>query len=292
MGEITLADQRNFAELTAGAALAPKAYQGDPGSILIAVNLGTSMGLSPAESLYRIHVIEGKPSASAELITSNVRRAGHRLRSQGDAVSATVEIVRSDDPDFTNTVTWTIDDAERAGLLGKDNWRKYPAAMLLARATTQCARQACPEALYGVIYTPEELDPDSRANSAQAAPGGQSGLGKLQARLINRAPEANPDPEPPQVTEKPAKTEPLITDAQLKKLWVALRESRIMDGNTGEDKVQARDFCRYLTGRSDLASSKDLTKAEATRILDILADPIQVADACAAWVQTWSGEAS
>ncbi len=64
-------------------------------------------GLSPAESLYRIDVIQGKPTASAELIAANVRKAGHKLRLRVDeqAVSATCTIIRADDPDYEHTVT-------------------------------------------------------------------------------------------------------------------------------------------------------------------------------------------
>ena len=47
--------------------------------------------------------------------------------------------------------------AKQAGLADKDNWVKYPLAMLTARAITECARDACPEALYGVVYTGEEM---------------------------------------------------------------------------------------------------------------------------------------
>ena len=73
---LTMADQWRFAETVSGSSILPRAYKEDPGAVLVAVNLGSAMGLSPAESLYRIHVIEGKPSASAELITANVRKAG------------------------------------------------------------------------------------------------------------------------------------------------------------------------------------------------------------------------
>ena len=138
----------------------PKAYQGSPANILIAMDFGRSMGLSPAESLYRITVINGKPTASAELIAANVRRAGHKLRVKKDeqARKATVEIVRADDPDYTFSVTWDMAKAQQAQLSGKENWKKYPMAMLTARAITECARDACPEALYGVVYTGEEME--------------------------------------------------------------------------------------------------------------------------------------
>jgi hypothetical protein len=111
-----------------------------------------------------IHVIEGKPTASAGLISALVRRAGHKLRVKGNALSATCQIIRSDDPDFTYEVTWTLKrnkdgnpNAEDAGLLNKAVWKQYAASMLKSRAITQCARDACEEALFGLHYTAEEL---------------------------------------------------------------------------------------------------------------------------------------
>lgn len=157
--EMTIEEQLQYAQTICNGSLVPTAYRKSPANVLIAMGFGQAMGLSPAESLYRITVINGKPSASAELIAANVRKAGHRMRISKDAKSqtATVEIVRADDPDFTFTSFWDMSRAKQAGLAGKDNWVKYPLAMLTARAITECARDACPEALYGVVYTGEEM---------------------------------------------------------------------------------------------------------------------------------------
>ena len=101
-----LAEQMEFARvITEGDprnSLLPQAYRGNPGNVLIAVGLGAAMGLSPAESLYRIDVIQGTPAAGAELIAQNVRRAGHKLRVQvsENPPAATATIVRADDPDY------------------------------------------------------------------------------------------------------------------------------------------------------------------------------------------------
>ena len=92
---VTLYDQqKEFAKIASSSALVPVAYRGKPADILIAVMLGQSMGLSMSESLLRIDVIGGKPTASAELIASNVRKAGHKLRVQTTDTSATATIVR------------------------------------------------------------------------------------------------------------------------------------------------------------------------------------------------------
>ena len=157
--EMTIDEQLQYAKAVCNGSLVPKAYQKSPANVLIAIGLGQAMGLSPAESLYRISVINGVPRASAELIATNVRRAGHRLRTYPDKENQTakVEINRCDDPEFTFTAFWDMNQARKAGLVNKDNWQKYPVAMLMARAITECARNACPDALYGVVYTDEEM---------------------------------------------------------------------------------------------------------------------------------------
>lgn len=156
----TLAEQMAYAQSVAKAGILPIAYKNRPADIIVAMGLGQSMGLSPMESVYRINVIGGKPTASAELIASQVRKAGHRLRIRKDErkMSATCTIYRADDPEYPFEVTRDKAWADRMGLSGKDNYKKQPLTMLTWRAVTACAREACPEALYGVAYTPDEMD--------------------------------------------------------------------------------------------------------------------------------------
>ena len=155
----TVRDQLAYAREISVGTLVPQAYRNQPANVLIAMGLGQSMGLSPAESLYRINVIQGKPTASAELIAAQVRKAGHKLRISKDeaAKSVTATIVRCDDPDYPFSVTRDESWARDMGLIGKENYRKQPMTMLTWRAITAVAREACPEALYGVAYTPDEM---------------------------------------------------------------------------------------------------------------------------------------
>lgn len=149
--------QMKAAELLSQSDIVPQAYRGKPANILVAANLGSKMGLAFAESLYRIDVIQGSPTAGAELIASNVRRAGHKLRVYGDEVSQTAQIVRADDPEFVYEVTRDEKWAKQMGLTSKDNYKKQMGTMLQWRAITAAARLACPEALFGVSYVAEEL---------------------------------------------------------------------------------------------------------------------------------------
>ena len=157
--ELSIADQMQFSEIVTQGDMVPKAYAGKPANALIAIGLGQAMGLSPAESLYRIDVIQGKPTASAELIASNIRKAGHTLRVEVDEqnMRVTATVYRADDPEFPHTVTRDMNWAKQMGLVNKDNYKKQPLTMLQWRAISGVGRLACPEALYGVQYIPDEL---------------------------------------------------------------------------------------------------------------------------------------
>jgi len=161
-----------YAKALAASGLLPQAFRAQPANVLFAVEYGDMLGLPPMAAITGIHVIEGKPTASAGLISALVRRAGHKLRVQGNDQAATCQIIRADDPGYTFEVTFTIEDANAAKLTGKDVWKKYGTSMLKARAITQCARDACEEALYGLHYTPEELGADVDGDGEPvAAPG-------------------------------------------------------------------------------------------------------------------------
>lgn len=157
--QITMAEQMQFSNIITEGDLVPQAYRGKPANALLAVGLGQAMGLTPAEALIRIDVIQGKPTASAELIAANVRKAGHKLRVEVDEANTSVRatIWRADDPEFPHSVVRDMAWAKQMGLATKDNYKKQPTTMLQWRAISAVARLACSEALYGVTYTPDEM---------------------------------------------------------------------------------------------------------------------------------------
>ena len=239
-----LSEQMDYARAVSVANLLPQAYRGKPADIMLAMGLGQAMGLSPAESLYRIDVIQGKPTASAELIAANVRKAGHKLRVFGDDNAATAVIIRADDPEFEFKVTRDKAWAQQMGLTSKDNYKKQPGTMLQWRAITAVARLACPEALYGVAYTPDEMSD---------VPATQTG-GGLGSVLQQPAPEWNGADESPL----------LDTGSKLAKaMYAAIREA-------GITKDETPGLYQQVTGRP-VESSKELTDDEARAVLDYLA---------------------
>lgn len=155
----TVQDRIAWSQALAGSAMLPAQYRGHPENLFYAAEYADALGIPRIAVLTSIYVIDGKPAAQADLIQSLVRMAGHRLRVvvAPDGQSVTASLIRGDDPDFEFTSTWTLDRAATAGLAGGSNWRKYPVAMMSARAITEVARQGAAEALLGIRYTPEEL---------------------------------------------------------------------------------------------------------------------------------------
>jgi hypothetical protein len=132
-------------------------YRGRPEDAFAAILAGREAGLAPMQSLAGIDVIDGRPSFSPELMRALVARAGHRL----DIIESTDERCtlagRRADTGAGAQVTWTIADAQRAGLAGRGAWRTYPRAMLVARATSELCRQLWPDIIAGLSYGPEEV---------------------------------------------------------------------------------------------------------------------------------------
>ena len=135
----------------------PTALRGKNEAVLACVLYGAELGLGPMQSLNSIHVIEGRTAMSPELMRAMVARHGHRIDVvENSATACEVKGIRSD-TGSTATVRWTMEDAKLAGLAGKNNWKTYPSAMLLARATSELCRIVFPDVIAGLSYTPEEV---------------------------------------------------------------------------------------------------------------------------------------
>lgn len=120
-------------------------------------------GRHPAEAARDYHIIGGKPSLKSEAMLARFQQAGGRVEWHDythEAVTGT----------FTHPqggslkVSWTIKDAERAGLTGNPTWKKFPRQMLKARCISEAVRGIFPGVLSG-LYAPEEVQEFSPVQS-------------------------------------------------------------------------------------------------------------------------------
>jgi hypothetical protein len=255
-----MSEKVEWAKTLAVANLLPKAYQNNPGNVLFAVEYADALGISRINAITSIHVIDGRPSASADLIAALVRRAGHKLRVTGDDTFARAELFRSDDPDFMYAAQWDMDKARAAGLANKGVWKNYPAAMLRSRAITEVARMGASEALLGLIYTPEELGADVDQTGAPtrstitATVEPRSGADRVRAMV-----QPQPEPEPTPIGDAPE----AITAPQMRNIQRLFKACGI-DDHDARVAWESDEIGRDVTG------TDTLTKDEAGRCIEAL----------------------
>lgn len=148
----------SLAQRIARTEFVPDALRGKPEAVLACILAGHEVGISPLQSLQKIHVIKGRPAMAAELMRAIVLHAGHEIWIEESSSTRCIMAGKRRGSDRETRVTWTEDDARRANLLGKDNWKQYPTAMLIARASGQLSRAIFPDVLAGISYTIEELE--------------------------------------------------------------------------------------------------------------------------------------
>lgn len=138
--------------------LLPRTYRGNPGAVLLAMDWADRVGLSVMDAIHGVAWVQGKPVIDATLLRALATRAGYRvLVTDASRESATAKVVLQTG-ETLGTVTYTIEDAKTAGLAGKDNWKKNPEDMLVARATSRAVRRYCSDALVGGALTEDEAE--------------------------------------------------------------------------------------------------------------------------------------
>ncbi len=155
----TLAEAIEFSERIAHSEIVPKDYRGKPENVLVAVQWGMEIGLAPMQAMQNIAVINGRPSiwGDAMLALCQAHTQWNGIDETVDDNGATCTVRRSGSPDITRT--FTMEDAKRAGLAGKQGpWTHYPRRMLQMRARSWALRDGFADALKGIISAEEAQD--------------------------------------------------------------------------------------------------------------------------------------
>lgn len=128
-----------------------------PAAIFSVIMRGKELGLGVTTALAGFHVVEGKPTASADLIRALASRSPKcryfRLV-HSDESYAEWETWHADHPEPTK-YRYTIEEANKAGLRG-GNWEKRKRDMLTKTAASKLARIVYPMETLG-LYAPEEM---------------------------------------------------------------------------------------------------------------------------------------
>ena len=127
---------------------------------------GQELGIGPTSAMNDIHVIEGKTEIGAHLIAAAIR-SSHKydyriLQLTNEVCSIRFFLLNKDGTlgEQLGDSTFTIKDAEKAGLMGRAQmYSKYPRNMLFARALSNGQAWYTPDIFAYRVYTPGEIGP-------------------------------------------------------------------------------------------------------------------------------------
>jgi hypothetical protein len=255
-----------LAKAVAGTDFVPKAMRHEPAKVTAAILYGDEVGLGPMQSLAKINVIEGKPSLAAEAQRALIFAAGHDMWLEELTVTKCTWAGRRSNSDQTSRVTWSLDDARRAGLAGRPSWRAYPRQMLSARASAELARAIFADAIGGLAAT-EELEDVVGSGDAgdEGSPPDPATTRRQRRRLPTAAvstgePPAPDNPQPPLPGEE---GEAVMSEAQRRKMQALFRDHDITD------RAERLAYASHIIGR-DVETSNQLTADEAQHVIEAL----------------------
>lgn len=286
------------AQVLARTAFVPEPMRGQPENIAAAMMKSLELGIDPLDGLSSIHVVKGKIGFSAEFMRRRIIEAGHEIvidEATDDRCKMRGRRAGSTEWQFAS---FTADQARKA----KINLGDYPADKLVARASSRLCRRVFPDVLAGTTIVDEiddgEIidsngDPATRpvqrkrqprkATAPKAPPvvdddlldepGQDGGNDQSQGAEPSPGAETLPDSgdqgEQTDLLDEPVdpSDEPPITKPQLQKLSILRQENDYADDEDG--RADWFHWVEVTIGRL-VGSNKDLTKAEASVLIDVL----------------------
>lgn len=175
------------AEHLAKSTLVPKDYQGNPGNILVAMQMGAELGLPPMQALQNVAVINGRPSLWGDAVLALVRGSG-KLEDFHEEVTDEKAVCTVHRKGDSKPVVreFSMEDAKKAGLAGKSGpWQQYPKRMMQMRARSFALRDAFPDVLRGVWSAEEAQDAPMRDVTPDASEAGAEQAEKPASRTAS-----------------------------------------------------------------------------------------------------------
>lgn len=245
-----------FANMAAKSRMVPAAMQNKPEDIMLAIQMGSELGLAPMQAIQNVAVINGRPAVWGDALIG-LCRASKECRdiqesTEGEGDNMTAVCVAMRHGASAVTARFSVADAKKAGLWGKQGpWQQYPTRMLQLRARGFALRDAFPDVLRGIISAEEARDMPTEA-----------------APYVGPTIEARAEPVA-QASEKPRRT----AGDFLAALEVELRAAETWEAVAAiverDDVRQARDLFRNgaadrLSDMIDAAQERVMQRVEAT----------------------------
>jgi hypothetical protein len=181
--------------MTLGKALAESKYFSDAkeaSQAVVKVLAGQELGIGPIAAMSGIYIVKGKVVIGGNILASIIKASQKYEYEIIDHGNETCVIEFFEENKSIGISKFTIEDAEMAELLKKDNWKFYPKNMLFNRALSNGAKWFCPDLFNGQsVYTPGELPGELGETESERS---ESGL-ILEPIEVKEAIDITPLPE-------------------------------------------------------------------------------------------------
>ena len=240
----TMDEAMRYSELLAKSQMVPKAYQGKPEDVLVAVSWGMELGLAPLQALQNIACINGKPSVYGDAAMALVQNSStcdnieEYFEGEGTVNPVAVCVAHRKNRSAV-TAKFSVEDAKRAGLWGKQGpWSSYPKRMLQMRARGFAIRDAFPDVLKGLITVEEAQDFPAEVTRTHPMP---------------NAPVKNPLDSIGKLTV----SEPEVIETHLDSANAQLQEASAVDADGVIETVEVAETVEPLTIETTQAEGND-----------------------------------
>ena len=146
--------------------LVPISYQGQKGlpNCLVALEMSKRMNLSPLTVMQNLNIIHGRPTWSAQFISSQIMGCGrfenfdYLVKGEGETLEVQCIAKRVEDQKIVKGTAVSMRMARLEGWTKNSKYTSMPELMLRNRAATFFGRQYIPDLLLGVQTSEEVVD--------------------------------------------------------------------------------------------------------------------------------------
>ena len=128
----------------------------------VVIRAGLEIGLPPMAALKTVYLVHGKAGIESKAMLALLRRRpdlGYYLWGEcNDKQAEIIMHVRTPDGKYAEQpYVFTMEAAQKAGLLSSQMYKKWPEVMLRNRVAAIAMRSSFPDLLLGCAYTPDEI---------------------------------------------------------------------------------------------------------------------------------------
>lgn len=128
-----------------------------PEQALALMLVAQSENMHPATITQDYDIIQGKACRKTHSVMARFQQMGGSVQWH-ELTDQIADATFSHPKGGSLRITWTFEQAQRAHLTGKDNWKNYPRAMLRARCIAEGVRAVYPAAIGGMMVVEEAQD--------------------------------------------------------------------------------------------------------------------------------------